>query len=164
LSQLSEQLNSVVALEEALNLVMQTAAATLHLKNGITYVYQPGMKTDQPEVRVYSLDYKSELAKTPRQELIDYFYKQTNPTVTDELKNQIELEELNFSSQDHKALKRSLKGHLDLNDSPANSIRKHAIKELVLNKLQNADVGAVVPLNLNLNAEPGFNQFPKGRH
>lgn len=164
LSQLSDRLNSVVALEEALNLVMQTAAATLHLNNGTTYVYQPGLKEDdKPEVKVYSLDQKTANPKIPSQELINFFYKQTNPTVTDELKNQVELEDLNLAGLDQRAVKRALKSSSILADSPANLIRKHAIKESVLNRLHEAGVGAVVPLNLNLNADPTSKQYLKGK-
>jgi len=135
LKDLSDKLNNVVGLDEALESVMQTIAKVLHLHHAITYVFQPGENNTLAIKRVKQIGYSSSarLILEDKDFTVQYFSK--NPEICLVQDIAIELEQ-----------ERALIEH---KHADAAFIRQHAIKQAVLKKLQSLEVAVAIPLHLN---------------
>lgn len=138
ISSLSKKLNDVIALDEALEIVMQTIVKVLHLKHAVTYVFQPGENKSFAVKRVKQVGYSNHarLILDDRDFTVQYF--------TDHAKTML-LQDFNLELEREQALlerntKEKPKGEF---------IREHAIKQAVSKKLLDLETAVAIPLHLN---------------
>jgi signal transduction histidine kinase len=140
IKELSQKLNNVIALDEALEAVMQTTAKALHLHHAVTYVFQQADKGEQAIKRIKQIGYAStqRLILEDRDFVMSYFC--SHPKITF-------IEEFNADLEREKELlerKRVPEGFA----SQAEFIRSHAIKVAVAKKLEQLEVAVAMPLTL----------------
>lgn len=137
ISNLNKNLNDVIAMDEALEIVMKTITHVLHLHHAATYVFQPAENNTTAVKRVKQMGYNSttNLILDDKDFTLRYFSENTQILLVQDLELEVERE------------KELLKGRGNTKDTKF--IRQHAIKQAALRKLEQLNVAAAVPLNLN---------------
>ena len=141
LKDLADSLNDVVALDEALERVMQAVVKVLHLRHAVTFVFQPGENGLVAIKRIKQVGYgsSSKLFLDQHDFTIQYFSSNFDILRVDNLADQLEDEKQHMGRS---------KPFADSKEASA-YIRQHAIKQSVLKKLRALEVSAVVPLQIN---------------
>jgi signal transduction histidine kinase len=131
---LSKRLNDVIALDEALEIVMQTIVKVLHLKHAVTYVFQRGEKETFAIKRVKQVGYSNDarLILEDKDFTVAYFTDCNSIAMVHDMALELEREE--------ELLKKKPDGELT---------RNHAIKQAVVQKLESLESAVAVPLHLN---------------
>lgn len=140
IKELSQKLNNVIALDEALEAVMQTTAKALHLHHAVTYVFQQADKGEQAIKRIKQIGYATtqRLILEERDFVMTYFCKHPKILFTEELLLELSRERSLLEA----------KKTPDSYTSQAEFIRTHAIKAAVAKKLEQLEVAVAMPLNL----------------
>lgn len=135
LKDLSQKLNNVIGLDEALEGVMQTIVKVLHLRHAVTYVFQPGEQNTLGIKRVKQIGYVSSinLLLEEKDFTVRYFTDNPNVCILDDFRLEVEQE------------REIIEGKKAAGDF----IRQHAIKQAVLKKLTTLGVAIAIPLHLN---------------
>ncbi|HSI21007.1 MAG TPA: ATP-binding protein [Verrucomicrobiae bacterium] len=131
---LSKKLNDVIALDEALEIVMQTIVKVLHLKHAVTYVFQPAENNGFAVKRVKQVGYSSsaKLFLEDRDFTVSYFAEHPATALVRDMQLELEREEA-----------------LSKKNGDGQAVRAHAIKQAVYQKLTSLDTAVAVPLHLN---------------
>ncbi len=134
IAELSKNLNDVIAMDEALEIVMQTIVRVLHLKHAVTYVFQRGEKNSFGVKQVKQVGYasSSRLILEDKDFTVPYFTDHPQTVLVRDLGGDLEREE--------ELLKKSQDGEF---------VRAHAIKQAVVKKLESLEGAVAVPLHLN---------------
>ncbi len=137
ISGLGKHLNDVIAMDEALEIVMQTISHVLHLHHAVTYVFQPAENSGIAVKRVKQTGYSNtaNLILDDKDFTLSYFSQNGQTLLTQDLAMDVEREKILFERNKNKQ-----DGQL---------VREHAIKQAVLRKLEQLDVAVAVPLQLN---------------
>lgn len=137
---LAHKLNNVVALDEAIEMVMQSLVKTLHLRHAITYIFKQGDSGQAVISRIKQIGYNSstKLMLEPRDFVIDYFSSQTGIYLTDTLGETLQKEKQAIEAHEN--------GHKKVLTDFSAFVREHAIKQTVYKKLETLDVAAAIPL------------------
>jgi signal transduction histidine kinase len=143
LKDLSTNLNNVVGLDEALEIVMQTIVRTLKLSHAVSYVFQPGEHGSLVIRRIKQSGYavNKNLILQDRDFIMDYFGIFSQITSLTRMR-----EELQESGTEIERLER--RPHSKQAADLGGKIREQAKKLGVIKKLQSLDAEIAVPLHL----------------
>lgn len=138
IKELSQKLNNVIGLDEALESVMQTIAKALHLQHAVTYVFQQSDKGEQAIKRIKQIGYAAtqRLILEDQDFTIQYFCSHREIIKVAELQISLEQEQ---EMIEHKQTPEEYK-------SASEFIRAHAIKAAVVKKLESLDIAVAIPL------------------
>lgn len=145
LKSLTHKLNDVVALDEALEIMMQTIVKVLHLEHAVTFVLQQGDNGQTAIKRIKQIGYtpSAKLILDEHDFSISFFTDNPNILVVHDLARQVEREAFDLDRK-----QRLVNDHRNKAELSA-FIREHAIKQSVLKKLESLKVAVAVPLQLN---------------
>lgn len=131
---ISKKLNDVIALDEALEIMMQTIVKVLHLKHAVTYVFQPGENNTFGVKRVKQVGYSTSarLILEEKDFTVQYFAEHGSTLLVRDM--QLELE------REQELLK---------HNPDSQFVRQHAIKQAVYQKMVDLEAAVVIPLHLN---------------
>lgn len=140
IKELSQKLNNVIALDEALEVVMQTTAKALHLHHAVTYVFQQADRGEQAIKRIKQIGYATtqRLILEERDFVMHYFCSNPKIIFTENLEAELAHEKLIIEG----------KRKLETGKTQAELIREHAIRSAVAKKLQQLEVAVAMPLTL----------------
>lgn len=136
LKKLSDQLNNVLNMDEALSIVTQTLNKYLHLKSVLTVVFDnpDGITINVQHFKQTGYSSKKDIILKDKDFFIPYFSQNPQILLTPELENAVNLEKQQLGQVSHSK-------KLDLSS--------HAIKSAVLNRLQELSVYLTLPLYIN---------------
>jgi signal transduction histidine kinase len=134
ISDLSKRLNDVIALDEALEIVMQTIVRVLHLRHSVTYVFQRGEENTFAIKRVKQVGYDTEARLLLEDRDFTVVYFSEHPAT-------VQVQDLAMEMERQKELLRK-------NPDPELT-RQNAILQAVVQKLVSLEIAVVVPLHLN---------------
>jgi signal transduction histidine kinase len=136
LKKLSDQLNNVLNMDEALSIVTQNLNKYLHLKSVLTVVFDntDGNTTNVQYFKQAGYSGKKDIAIKDKDFFIPYFSQNTQILLTNELEDTVNLEKQQLGQISHTK-------KLDLSG--------HAIKFAVLNRLKELSVYLTLPLCIN---------------
>jgi signal transduction histidine kinase len=141
---LAEKLNDVIALDEALEIVMQTIVKVLHLRHAAVLIFQPGENGVTAIKRIKQIGYSatSHLFISEQDFIIQYF--STHPEIAefDILQNDLEKEKYHMNTLARSSSKAA-------GEDVSSLIRQHAVKSSVVKKLKALEVSVVIPLHLS---------------
>ena len=137
ISNLNKRLNDVIAMDEALEIMMQTITHVLHLHHAVTYVFQPAENNGIAVKRVKQIGYNSttNLILDDNDFALAYFAEHGQIVLTQDMQMEIEQEKELLKDKHRK--------------QDATFIRQHAIKQAVYKKLEQLDIALAIPLHLN---------------
>jgi signal transduction histidine kinase len=140
IKELSQKLNNVIALDEALEVVMHTTAKALHLHHAVTYVFQQADRGEQAIKRIKQIGYATtqRLILEERDFVMNYFCTHAKILFTENLLDELEHEK---SLLEGKKFPEAYK-------SQAEFIRDHAVKAAVAKKLEQLEIAVAMPLVL----------------
>ncbi len=140
---LSQKLNNVIALDEALEIVMQTIVKNLHLRHAATFVFQPGENGELAIKRIKQIGYasSSKVSLNDTEFVVPFFAENAGVLQTEDLIAQLEKEDDTMRHLAKQGASRRPKEASAL-------IRGHAVKQAVLRRLQAMDVAVTIPLRL----------------
>jgi signal transduction histidine kinase len=143
LKELSDKLNSVTGLDEALESVMQMLVRTLHLNTAITYVFQSAENGGTAIKRIKQMGFSPNKNLLLQEKDFTVAYFSTNPsiTLTQNMRQELEHEEQILRKYTHAK-------HAGGEDT-AKDIRLHARKNMVVKRLTSLDAEIVIPLQLS---------------
>jgi len=146
LRDLSSNLNNVIGLDEALEIVMQTITKTIKVHHAVSYVFQPAENSGLAIKRIKQIGYQNtkNLLLQDRDFTVDYFANNPQILTTNALLDTLEDEEKEIEELSH----RSKDKNKNL-DNLGEVIREHARKQTVLRKLRTLDAEIAVPLHLD---------------
>ncbi|MEI6478284.1 MAG: ATP-binding protein [bacterium] len=144
LNELGRKLNDVVALDEALDLMMQTIVKVFHLHHAVTFVFQPAENSEVAIKRIKQIGYTSmnHVYLNDDDFTISYFSSHPGVTRLDVLNQETEEEKRRFSNLSNGNTK-------SLPKETSHLIRQHAIKVAVAKKLTDLSAALAIPLHLN---------------
>ncbi|MBU6389392.1 GAF domain-containing sensor histidine kinase [Patescibacteria group bacterium] len=131
IQQLSQQLNTVVILNESMDMILQSVVRILGLKRAAIYVFQTGDSGKFATKSIKQIGYSSphQLYVPEKDLMIEYFRKHTPILFIDNLSRQVELREHTV-------------------DTSAD-IRELAINQATLKRLEALQVEIAIPLHVN---------------
>ncbi|CAN5162659.1 hypothetical protein BH11PAT4_BH11PAT4_4920 [soil metagenome] len=140
IKELSQKLNNVIALDEALEVVMHTTAKALHLHHAVTYVFQQADRGEQAIKRIKQIGYAStqRLILEERDFVMAYFCSHSKIIFTENFLDELAHEKLMLEG------KKIPEGY----KSQAEFIREHAVRAAVAKKLEQLEVAVAMPLVL----------------
>lgn len=138
LKDLTQKLNGVIVLDEALEIMMQIIVKAFHLKHAVTYVFQRGENGLPVVKRIKQIGYSSNanLILSEKDFLVEYFSEHNEVTLLKDLKITLEHEKIEMSKNTFK--------------DNGNLLRNHAIKSAVCKKLESMGASLIIPLHINL--------------
>lgn len=144
LHDLSNQLNNVIGLDEALEIVMQTILKTFRISKAVTYIFQNSEHGSIGVKRIKHIGFTKEtsLMLSERDFIIEYFSASAQIVTLRNLKEHFTLEAIKIHKE--QAFK---KGTLKVEDLSLR-IRANAKLDVVIRKLTSLGAEAVVPLHL----------------
>ncbi|MCC2631990.1 MAG: putative Histidine kinase, partial [Patescibacteria group bacterium] len=144
LKDLSKRLNDVIAMDEALEMMMQTIVRAFHLRHAVTYVFQQGENGGAAVKRVKQIGYSStaHLYLGEKDFLVPYFSNHPGVVTVENLKQQLVADnrKVNYI---HKK---------DVSKLPADTsdlVREIGTKDAVVKKLESFEIALALPLHLN---------------
>jgi signal transduction histidine kinase len=144
---LSQKLNDVLTLDEALDILMQTMVKVLHLGHGVTYVFQPGESGVPAIKRIKQVGYSStsRLMLPMDNVVVPYFLAHPDILLASDLEATLATEE-----QRLKTLGRQNPEGQKVPDNtlPSTLYREHAIKRAVQKLFVELDAAIAIPLTL----------------
>ncbi len=144
LSALTKQLNDVIALDEALEIMMQTIVKVLHLHHAVTFIFQPAENGEIGVKRIKQIGYSSmsHLYLNERDFTTKYFTSHPGIATLVNLQQELEVEKHKFNYISKKDVTKLPKDAGEL-------IRQHAIKDSVVKKLKSLNASIAIPLHLS---------------
>ena len=148
LRNLTQKLNNVIDLDEALEIMMQTIVKTLHVHHAITFILQNIENNELAIKRIKQIGYdkSTSIASNDKQLTLNYFVTHTDILLVNNLEDEVQEEKNRFENL-HKAKKSS--AALINKETASQEIRAHAVKQSFLRQLQNMEAEVVIPLLLN---------------
>ena len=138
LKELSEKLNNVIAMDEAIETVMHVMAKVLHLHHAVTYVFQQAEHGGQAIKRIKQIGYAAtqRLILEDKDFTIDYFCHHPQTVLLSDIQLELEREKVLINDKKHPEEYKSL----------SEFIRAHAIKAAMYKKLESMDIAVAMPL------------------
>jgi signal transduction histidine kinase len=139
--ELGQKLNRVIALDEAMETVMQTVAHVFHVDKAVTYVFQPSERGETAIKRIKQIGYETadRLILDEKDFVVQYMIDHGEV---------LDFEQLTLEIEREKALlDRSRKP--EEHKTQADFIRAHAIKTAVHKKLKQLGTSIAIPLKLD---------------
>lgn len=144
LQDLSKQLNNVIGLDEALEIVMQTILKTFRVNRAVTYIFQPSEHGTFAVKRIKQIGFTKDtsLMLSERDFVIEYFCASAQIVTLDQMRSQYAQQ--NVQNEHSRSSRRKPVAAVDT----SLKVRTNARLDVVIKKLASLKAEVMVPLHL----------------